>query len=331
MSAPIDVLAFRNAAFHPEQPLVLRVNRPGQEDTVRIARSDHSVFPVSLPAISSWFETAEKVDGADLAWTSLGSRLSSHLDVELPFELILSRDTSHIYGTSENPVSFIGWLSRSDEVVLARGVAAQLESFIDVVAKDRTSETYLFRFEAPLRLLTAGLRYNTSVGASQRVGQLYIAQAPLNDLPTSMQRDVPVPELVQQAGRGDVYNSSIWLGLEPTYTPWHRDPNPNLFCQLHSSKVVRLLPPAPGHDIFQQVKAGLVRSGSSRIRGAEMMQGPERRAFMDAIWGDSAPDSILEVVVEAGDALFIPKGWWHSIRSRSAAGALNASANWWFR
>jgi len=35
------------------------------------------------------------------------------------------------------------------------------------------------------------------------------------------------------------------------------------------------------------------------------------------------------VEVSPGDALFIPKGWWHSIKSVGIG--VTASVNWWFR
>ncbi|KAK0628732.1 Clavaminate synthase-like protein, partial [Bombardia bombarda] len=168
--------------------------------------------------------------------------------------------------------------------------------------------------------------------------QLYIAQAPLNALPPPLQSDLPTLELVKTAGKGDVYNSSVWLGLAPTYTPWHRDPNPNLFCQMVGSKVVRLLPPRLGEHLFHRARAQLGQStgGSSRIRGEEMMQGEERRVLLEAVWGDSeegggVPDEMREVILGPRDMLFIPKGWWHSVKSLGEDGRLNASVNWWFR
>merc|ERR1711939_1149989 len=102
---------------------------------------------------------------------------------------------------------------------------------------------------------------------------VYLAQASLSDLPKGLREDVPTPELVLNAGKGDVYNSSIWLGLAPTYTPLHRDPNPNLFVQLAGRKTVRLYQPKVGHGIFAQVQ--------ERIGGAE------KKALEEEVWGGS--------------------------------------------
>src|SRR5690606_6150912 len=99
---------------------------------------------------------------------------------------------------------------------------------------------------------------------------------------------LPTPDIVRRAGKGDVYASSIWLGLEPTYTPLHRDPNPNLFVQLRGAKLVRLLPPKVGNALYQEVQRLLGRAGSSRIRGADMMHGPERQLLHERVWGAAA-------------------------------------------
>ncbi|KAK4133650.1 Clavaminate synthase-like protein, partial [Trichocladium antarcticum] len=197
----------------------------------------------------------------------------------------------------------------------------------------RDPDAVFIRFEAPLGLLVAGIQFNKEQHSPDGCfTQLYVAQAPISTLPRALQADVPTPNgLAQGRFPSDIYGSSIWLGLEPTYTPWHRDPNPNLFCQLCGSKVVRTMPPWPGTRLFEEVQAKLGKGGSPRIRGEEMMQGPERRALLDAVWGANTPQHMIEVEVNPRDVLFIPKGWWHSVRSTGPGGGLNASVNWWFR
>jgi hypothetical protein len=190
-----------------------------------------------------------------------------------------------------------------------------------------------FQLYAPLKLLIKALEFNASRDpATTHPLHLYIAQSCLSDLPQALQDDLPAPDIVQRAGKGDIYSSSIWMGTEPTYTPLHRDPNPNLFCQLYSRKTVRLLPPSRGDVLFFQVQAQIQQQGNSRIRTADMMQGEERTALHDAVWADKdLPEELHEVRLSAGDALFIPEGWWHSVKSVESNGGLNGSVNWWFR
>ena len=62
-----------------------------------------------------------------------------------------------------------------------------------------------------------------------------------------------------------------------------------------------------------------------------MMQGEERRVLEKTVWGDEeveGPDG-WEAELESGDALFIPKGWWHSVKG--VGEGINGSVNWWFR
>lgn len=134
---------------------------------------------------------------------------------------------------------------------------------------------------------------------------------------------MPIPDLVTRSGRGDVYGSSVWLGQAPTDTPLHRDPNPNLLVQLAGTKVVRLLPPPVGLALFERVREEIVRRGAARasmaaaaMRGDEMMQGPEKSAFEREVWGGvgAEVEGLWEVELGAGDGLFIPLGWWHSVK-----------------
>jgi hypothetical protein len=143
-----------------------------------------------------------------------------------------------------------------------------------------------------------------------------LAQAPIGDLPSGLQKDVPTPDLVLTAGKGDLYDSSIWLGHAPTYTPLHRDPNPNLFVQLAGRKVVRLFEPSIGRAILASIHEKLGSIGSASIRGEEMMQGAEKEALLKAVWSSNAPYTSLcsQAELGPGDALYIPQGWWHSVR-----------------
>lgn len=69
------------------------------------------------------------------------------------------------------------------------------------------------------------------------------------------------------------------------------------------------------------------------MRGAEMMEGAERKVLEEAVWssGDDNPwwAQEMECEVGPGDGLFIPKGWWHSIKG--VGEGITGSVNWWFR
>lgn len=180
--------------------------------------------------------------------------------------------------------------------------------------------------QAPLRLFLQWVDQATPDAAHR----LYLAQCRLVDLPQSLRDNVPAPEIVQKAGKGDIYDANLWMGLAPTYTPLHRDPNPNLFLQLAGRKVVTLFPPDVGASVFAGVQEKLGRNASCTFRGKEMMQGAERELLEREVWRkDYNDENKFQAVLDHGEALFIPLGWWHSIKG--VGDGVTASVNWWFR
>lgn len=83
------------------------------------------------------------------------------------------------------------------------------------------------------------------------------------------------------------------------------------------------------------------------MRGLEMMRGDERRVLEEVVWGKDDGDQehsthqgqqdgnyvgasgMWEAEVGPGDALFIPLGWWHSVKG--VGRGMTGSVNWWFR
>lgn len=303
-----------------------------------------------MKALTKWFQPAG-VHHVHRTHKVMTDYLRSFAAVPFPYELTYPQTRRrNLYGDAVQ--DFITTLKSTESPTTPTPDAALgkiLESHIPTALAENTQR--LLRFDAPLALLDAGLRFNLDEIGKPMSGlqgvranplqKLYIAQAPLNRLPKELQEDVPTPRVVKFAGRGDIYDSSLWLGLEPTYTPFHRDPNPNLFVQLCSRKVVRLCPPDDGERIYASVQARLGRPATnSNIRGVEMMEGEERGFLHHEIWWDRSWDedvarikntSMVEATLSAGDALFIPQGWWHSFKSCDKGGWLNGSVNWWFR
>jgi hypothetical protein len=299
----VDVNDFRNRAFIPERPLLIRA-------TPASNYANNSALKISIPAAAKWFtiESINKLDGS----------LCRHQRV-VPCYKYLDRFEDAIlpYELTRNS----GRVSQSDHVVV--GEKGQEELVFSELFESAAAGSF-HRFTAPLALFLEACKMDSLLPY-----QLYIAQAQIADLPKQLQEDLPTPILVKTAGKGDIYDANIWIGLPPTYSPLHRDPNPNLFVQLASSKKVRLYEPSVGAGIFRHVQQSIDQSAQSNLRGEEMMEGPEREALEEAVWASSATTAGFEAVVNPGDALFIPKGWWHSIKSMGAD--ITASVNWWFR
>ncbi|EEA27910.1 hypothetical protein TMatcc_003790 [Talaromyces marneffei ATCC 18224] len=198
------------------------------------------------------------------------------------------------------------------------------------------------RLHAPLSMFLA---YTQSPPSPQNKTTIYLAQAHISDLPPQLSSDFsPAPRIVTETGKNDIYAANLWIGAPPTYTPLHKDPNPNLFVQLAGLKHVRLLGPGDGMGVFMYVRNQVASDsgnggGGAAIRGEEMMMGLERKLLEDVIWGDNHSDTATDssgkgmvgydVLLERGDVLFIPKGWWHSLKG--VGEGITSSVNWWFR
>jgi len=304
-SAPDRLASFQTNAFKAGKPLLFR--------------KDSGSPASNIPALGAWFskDPVSQRDGYHLS-----SKLQEFMQWPFPYELVIGSDEALVAVHK-----FLGSLKASQDLT-GQILAGILQSTLAEANGQR-----FFQLYAPLELLRKVLEFNVAQeGAGRPVIELYIAQSSLSDLPEELQKDLPTPDLVLKAGKGDVYSSSIWMGTEPTYTPLHRDPNPNLFCQLCSEKSVRLLPPTLGEQMYFQVQVKIRQQGNSRIRSTEMMEGDERKVLHDAVWQpEKQPEEMCEAALSPGDALFIPEGWWHSVKSIHLSGALNASANWWFR
>lgn len=337
----IDIHQFKASIFETEKPLHMKA---GPESL-----QSHLV----LPAISKWFVSELSTKEAELRPDN-GKVLSPYLKsfssaLVLPFELAYPQPSQSSGDAVQTFLRYLQSDGVSESAAQLREVI-QLENAREVGKEEPEPQERVLRFDASLGLLEAAQNYNVE-RPEVRLRSLYVAQSLISDLPEELQNDLPVPSIVKLAGKGDIYSSSIWLGLEPTFTPLHRDPNPNLFIQMCSNKVVRLLPPASGDRLYRNVQNMLPQAqrANSRLRGLEMMHGPERDLLRRAVWDDrglpsaSLPESVAAAMQDSsrgmmqeahmapGEALFIPKGWWHSVMSKDGNGALNASVNWWFR
>jgi hypothetical protein len=108
----------------------------------------------------------------------------------------------------------------------------------------------------------------------------------------------------------------FWLGPARTVTPLHCDYDDNIFAQIWGRKRVFLAP--PHHDAFLYTReANPVLFGSPFDPEA-----PDFDAFPLA-----RQAAIVELVVEPGDMLYVPAGWYHQVRALS----FSLSSNRWAR
>jgi len=92
----------------------------------------------------------------------------------------------------------------------------------------------------------------------------------------------------------------LWLGPSGTVTPLHHDVMNVLFCQIRGRKRVLLIPPDETPWLYNEVA----------VYSEVVLERADLRRF--PLFGHVAP---VEVIVNPGEILFIPVGWWHHVRS----------------
>ena len=107
-----------------------------------------------------------------------------------------------------------------------------------------------------------------------------------------------------------------WLGPAGTVTPLHCDYDDNLFAQIWGSKRIILSP--PHHDEFLYP-----REANAILFGSPFdPEAPDYERFPLA-----RQATMIECLVEPGDMLYVPAGWYHQVRSL----AFSLSSNRWAR
>ncbi|KAK9479886.1 hypothetical protein V1514DRAFT_326759 [Lipomyces japonicus] len=130
---------------------------------------------------------------------------------------------------------------------------------------------------------------------------IYLAQTPLLELIPSLQSDIGSVQNFLPSN-DYIYGNSAWIGRK-SFTPRHYDANDNLYIMITGSKKFTLWEPSK--------KPGELMLCNANFRAAEDKESP---------WG--------EVVLNAGDGIYIPQRWWHEVKG--CTDNTTISLNWWF-
>jgi ribosomal protein L16 Arg81 hydroxylase len=105
---------------------------------------------------------------------------------------------------------------------------------------------------------------------------------------------------ILDASQIDPHLQTLWFGPKGTFTPLHHDAKNILMCQIHGRKRVSLIPALEIHLVYNS----LVSYSEVDFRAPDMKRFPE---FSKA--------SVIEVILNPGDTLFLPVYWWHYVES----------------
>lgn len=187
---------------------------------------------------------------------------------------------------------------------------------------------------------------------------MYIAQYDLSNIP-DLVPDAVIPTIVTQLTNADrIYAVKFWLGgPDGTSSPCHFDPYNNMLCQVLGTKHVLLFPPKekpflyPYHNTTQRNTSQIPFSQllPSLLKQRESMTNPSLNYTKDSDFAsessplivspkDRAVNNIFDkfpglshatatlATLRPGDALYIPRGWFHFC----SAPAASCSVNFWW-
>lgn len=110
----------------------------------------------------------------------------------------------------------------------------------------------------------------------------------------------------------------LWLGPAGTVSTLHFDRWHNFFVQLHGRKQWIVIPPDQGAQVYwpcEELGLPLLHWSPVDVEHPDLARHPR--------FAQAAP---IELVVEPGEILFMPIGWWHHVRALDASISVNL---WW--
>ena len=143
--------------------------------------------------------------------------------------------------------------------------------------------------------------------------RMYLAQHPLLEQMDLLRQDILIPEYCHLTG--EISSINAWIGPAGTVTPAHTDPHHNLFVQIVGYKYIRLYHPSCSSSLYPD-QEGLASNTST--------------VDIDNVDEDAFPLfsqlEFYDCVLGPGESLFIPKGWWHYVKSLTISASISI---WW--
>ncbi|KAL9622376.1 MAG: hypothetical protein Q9160_003219 [Pyrenula sp. 1 TL-2023] len=144
-------------------------------------------------------------------------------------------------------------------------------------------------------------------------------------------------------------NVNVWFGPAWTVSPLHYDPYHNLLAQVVGRKYVRLYSPHDSQRLFprseKEPAPEPAPSSSTSPQTPTPAEEPPRTINMsntssidivaietspsedwESVWPGFGEVGYVEAILEPGEMLYVPVGWWHYVRSLS----VGVSVSWWW-
>lgn len=185
----------------------------------------------------------------------------------------------------------------------------------------------------------------------------YLAQHPLFTQLPLLRNDILIPDYCYTAAPLHPTDPSMdqpelespllnaWFGPPGTITPLHTDPYHNILAQVVGRKYIRLYPPLETGRMRGRGRENGVEMGNTSLLDVGVLEGWDQ---LKESQGDGDDDGLgvpdldrqsgegvaaefrdipfVDCILEPGDVLYIPIGWWHYVRGLSVSFSVSF---WW--
>ncbi|KAI9737391.1 MAG: hypothetical protein M1834_009545 [Cirrosporium novae-zelandiae] len=182
------------------------------------------------------------------------------------------------------------------------------------------------------------IRRNNDGGEDTPTG--YLAQYDLFAQVPALRNDISIPDYCYTTPPPPVEGTPLaekeqrkleeplinaWFGPAGTISPLHTDPYHNILCQAVGRKYLRLYSPKETDKLYPRgIEDGIDMSNTSQVDIAAMELDPTDGE--DSEFPLAKDAEYFETILNAGECLYIPVGWWHYVRSLSASFSVSF---WW--
>ncbi len=158
------------------------------------------------------------------------------------------------------------------------------------------------------------------------VEDMYLAKCPIGETPLGQSKAI-------QTLRDRLYldtpvsDFNLWVGPSGHMECLHYDPMDGTLIQLHGAKKIVLFPPSQSENLYPFPISVHLRYGR-RLRcwfSQVSLQEPDFDAFPQL---QEALSHRIEVVLNAGETLYIPAGWWHEVTTLGTDMACSVNRFW---